>query len=191
MEFIANIIGISVDQAWGLLGTFIIIAVVGCTLKYAWKFAMIGAVAVICIAFMHEHSSWSLRGPTAQEPQAALNPQIVELVPASEPEAASEAASEPVAASEPTISDEERAFIENCKANGDGDTTDDCMNLYAEKRYIADEQVSQPASEAVAPAAHDNNPAPNADMNAFLYGCMKNGWTPFSCRTYWDRAHPG
>jgi hypothetical protein len=180
MEFIANIIGISTQQAWAIFGAVIIAIIIGCTIKYLGRFLIIGAVAVVVLAFLHEHAALNLPMAATQQPQAASEPPVVVDTTASE--------ADPVSAA-PSISDEERTFIEQRKASGDCDNTQDCMNLFAEKKYTeaeADQPASDVATEPVQTAA------PADDEHAiFMRFCEGRQWPVYACEVQWHRDHPG
>lgn len=181
MDFIASTIGISTAQAWALVGAAAIAIGIGCMLKYAGRFLAIGALAIIAVAFLHEHASWntSAQASQAQAPQEALNPQIVELPPASNGEPASEPVATQPVTNPPAISSEERAFLSACLANGDGDSQDDCINLYAEKQYVSGEDAAEPAS---APAAKDIHAE-------YVSSCTGRGVPVYTCEVYFKREH--
>lgn len=180
MDFIASIIGISTGQAWTIFGGVIIAIIIGCTIKFLGRFLVIGAVAVVVLAFLHEHAALNLPMAATQQPQAASEPPIVVDSPASE--------SEPVGAP-PALSGEERTFIGDRKASGDCDNTQDCMNLFAEKKYT-EAEVSQPASDFATEAAEPAAPA-NDEHAIFMRFCEGRQWPVYSCEIQWHRDHPG
>ncbi len=177
MDFIASVIGISTQQAWAIFGAVIIAIIIGCTIKFLGRFLVIGAVAVVVLAFLHEHAALNFPVPTIPQTQAASEPPAVVDTPASE--------AEPVSAA-PSISDEERTFIEQRKASGDCDSTQDCMNLFAEKKYTeaeSDQPASDVATEAVAPA--------NDERAIFMRFCEGRHRPVYACEAKWHSDHPG
>ncbi|NYH24658.1 hypothetical protein [Paraburkholderia bryophila] len=166
MDVFAGIVGISSSQAWSLVGALILAALFGGFLLRFWKVALVGVVAVLVIGFLHEHVKTNLPMPQAD---ATAQPQyrdvVPQVIPYSGPPSDAEqdaidaaSAASATVAPEPELPADERAYLDKCAADGEN-SREECVSLFAEKRYVE----SEPASDA---AASDAPPADQpANMN--------------------------
>lgn len=171
MDYIASIVGVSPEIASGLAGAAVIAIVFGLALKYLWKFLLIGAVAVLAVGFLREH----VKTVGIAEPSVAA-------AAAPTPSADQPASDQAPAAAAPELSSDEQQFLAQCKSEGEN-SPDDCVQLYAEKRYAAAQAVSAPQSDGAPPTGSEGARV------KFMRTCKDHGYTPRDCDTYWDRQN--
>lgn len=133
MDYIASLIGVSTEQMQTFIGAALLVIVIGLILRFAWKFLIIGAVAVIVIAFVHERMQQMPVPVTSPRPPIlASAPDAPETLP---PRGG--------------MTFEERDFLDKCVAEGENNRQE-CVDLWAEKLYAdqGEKAGRQPASSA-------------------------------------------